>query len=167
MSIKEIFNSLDLSCDKLEHYFPLYERHFSKFIGKSPKILEIGVQYGGSSELWRKYFGEGTTIIGVDINPLAIETDYLTIVTGDQGDEIFWTKFLEKYNNFDITKQLIDVINSLHTEFYIRIGLEPFNGPKIDKSLLEIYELIQGIYFYDSIVVIDKGPKFKFNRMVS
>jgi SAM-dependent methyltransferase len=227
-NIRKTFNELTNSCDKLDHYFPLYEKHFSKFVGKSPKILEIGVQYGGSAELWYKYFGAGTEITGIDIDPKAKETDYLKIIVGDQGSEIFWNNFTEKYNNFDIiiddgshdnphqiltliktynslkdggvfwcedvhtsyyynvrkirdggylnknsfieySKNLIDVINSNHTNVYVGTGndLIPFDGAKIDSKLLQLYNSIQGIYFYDSIVVIDKGPRFVFNRSIS
>ncbi|MCX7595658.1 MAG: hypothetical protein N2235_18250, partial [Fischerella sp.] len=56
----EIFTKSEKSIDKFVHYFPLYEKWFSKFIGKSPRILEIGVQNGGSAEMWVKYFGSKT-----------------------------------------------------------------------------------------------------------
>jgi hypothetical protein len=44
---------------KWNHYFPIYHRHFSKFIGKPVKILEIGIYSGGSLDMWRSYFGSG------------------------------------------------------------------------------------------------------------
>jgi hypothetical protein len=98
--IKSIFEKLERKCDKLEHYFQLYDRYFSPYIGKSPKILEIGVQHGGSAELWSKYFGRGTFIHGVDINPLCGETEYLKLYRGNQGDAAFWLAFPER--DFDI-----------------------------------------------------------------
>ena len=42
---------------KWEHYFEIYHRHFSKFINQPVDVLEIGVQSGGSLEMWRAYFG--------------------------------------------------------------------------------------------------------------
>ena len=30
------------------HYFDIYEKHLSRFIGKAPVVLEIGVYKGGS-----------------------------------------------------------------------------------------------------------------------
>jgi hypothetical protein len=104
-----IFKSLERQCDKVEHYFPLYEQWFNRFIGTSPKILEIGVQYGGSSEMWRKYFGKGTVIHGVDIDPRchSLENDYLTIHIGDQGSTEFWNReFIG--NNIDSFDIIID-----------------------------------------------------------
>lgn len=55
--------------DKWEHYFPIYEKHFARFRGKSPRVLELGVDHGGSLQLWKRYFGHGAEIIGVDIDP--------------------------------------------------------------------------------------------------
>src|ERR1700744_4122380 len=101
--LRSIFATLERPCDKFEHYFELYEKHLGKFVGKSPKILEIGVQYGGSAEMWRKYFGEGTTIYGVDLAPRCQETDYLKLFVGDQGSHEFWNKnFGDKLDFFDI-----------------------------------------------------------------
>lgn len=64
----DIFNILELLCDKLFYYFDIYDIWLFKFKGKSLRVLEIGVKYGGSVELWYKYFGEGIYIIGVDFN---------------------------------------------------------------------------------------------------
>ena len=98
----EIFQNLQLGCDKFEHYFPLYERHFSRFVGKSPRILEIGVQFGGSAEMWRKYFGNGTMIYGVDIAPKCEETEYLKLFLGDQGNPEFWKNTFSDKSDFSI-----------------------------------------------------------------
>ena len=38
------------------HYFDIYEKHFQKFQNKNPVILEIGVQNGGSLDMWNYYF---------------------------------------------------------------------------------------------------------------
>ena len=67
--LEEKFYKLTKRCHKFIHYFELYEKHFEKYVGKSPRILEIGVFGGGSLELWKEYFGPGTTVVGVDKNP--------------------------------------------------------------------------------------------------
>jgi cephalosporin hydroxylase len=54
---------------KWVHYLDIYERHFAPFRQKPVRMLEIGVSYGGSLELWRSYFGAEATIFGVDIEP--------------------------------------------------------------------------------------------------
>lgn len=58
--------------DKWTHYFPVYEKHFARFRGKSPRVLEIGIDHGGSLQLWKRYFGHGAEIIGIDISPAAM-----------------------------------------------------------------------------------------------
>lgn len=101
--LRAIFESLERPCDKFAHYFPLYELHFARFVGARPRILEVGTQFGGSAEMWRKYFGEGTSIVGVDIEPRSEDTDYMRLVQGDQGSVEFWhSQFAGQDASFDI-----------------------------------------------------------------
>lgn len=104
-SLRDIFWSLPKHADKWDPYFDVYETWFSKFRGQAPRILEIGVQHGGSSLMWQEYFGPGTKIVGVDIDPrcAAHQTQDIEIVIGDQGDPIFWQQFLAHHTEtFDI-----------------------------------------------------------------
>jgi SAM-dependent methyltransferase len=104
-NLKEIFWNLEKGSTKWSGYFDVYERHLSKFIGKAPRILEIGVLGGGSIEMWLKYFGEGTQVIGVDIDPECLDYKYdgnAKVVMGDQSSPEFWDKFLSDQNGFDI-----------------------------------------------------------------
>ncbi len=99
----DIFKTLEKSSSKWNGYFDVYERHLSKFRNKSPKILDIGILQGGSVEMWLKYFGEGTTVVGLDI----LEKDYtydgsVILERGDQGSPEFWDSFLSRHSNFDI-----------------------------------------------------------------
>ena len=105
MKLKEIFWGLEKGSTKWSGYFDVYEKHLSKFIGKSPRILEIGVLGGGSIEMWQKYFGEDTAVIGIDINPECLNYKYdgdVQIIMGNQGDENFWKQFAEENGKFDI-----------------------------------------------------------------
>lgn len=221
-TITDIFHNLTRKCDKFEHYLPLYEKWFGKFVGKSPRILEVGVQFGGSAEMWRKYFGEGTTVVGVDIQRQIEDTDYLTMVIGDQGSDAFWHEFVKSYGDFDIiiddgshenphqittlkntysllrdggiywcedthtsyyhnirvqdggyknplsfteyVKNCIDVLSEFHTSYCVGFG--SFDGPKIPEEFTGLYGQLQGIHFYDSIVIMEKGKPFEFKRMI-
>ena len=59
--LRSIFDSgLSLRCDKWDSYFEVYEEYLSKFVNKSPVVVEIGVAGGGSLEMWKKYFGNWT-----------------------------------------------------------------------------------------------------------
>lgn len=104
--LREIFDNLERHCGKFEHYFDIYERHFSKFVGKKPVVVEVGICRGGSAEMWQKYFGEGATIVGIDVDPNAfkpeIQTPGCIQVNGDQGSTQFWDGFLKEYPKIDI-----------------------------------------------------------------
>lgn len=101
-SLKDIFNNeITLKCDKWEPYFDVYETYFHKFRNKKPTFVEVGVQSGGSTQMWVKYFGEGAKLYGIDIAPLVTEVDGAEIVIGDQGSEEFWDEFLERVGEID------------------------------------------------------------------
>ena len=123
--IEELFDTTEKPSTKWTGYFDVYERHLSKFVGKAPKILEIGVLGGGSIELWLKYFGEGTQVIGVDIDPRCLQYKYngnAQVIMGNQGDPAFWDEFLDKNTDFDIiiddgSHDQMDVMNSFSILF--------------------------------------------------
>ncbi len=84
-------------------YFEVYHRAFQRFRGQPIKFLEIGVQNGGSTRMWRDYFGPQATIIGVDVDPncKALEADGFEIWIGDQEDPAFWKGFLQVHPDLD------------------------------------------------------------------
>lgn len=89
---------------KWHHYFDIYDRHFSRFRGRSPVVLEIGVAHGGSLQMWKNYFGPGATIIGLDIDPRCkvLEEDGISILTGSQTDKKFLEEIKKKIPPVDI-----------------------------------------------------------------
>ena len=96
--IKELFWELEKGSTKWSGYFDVYERHLKKFVGKAPRILEIGVLGGGSIEMWLKYFGPDTSVVAIDINEECLKYEYdgdVEIVMGDQSDPDFWNEFLK------------------------------------------------------------------------
>ena len=97
-------NDLHPPPDKYTSYFPVYEQFFSKFREKEMTFVEVGVQRGGSLNMWRKYFGASAKIIGIDIdkNVLAHQREDLQIVIGDQADPNFWKQFLTTVDKIDI-----------------------------------------------------------------
>jgi SAM-dependent methyltransferase len=86
------------------HYFDIYERHFTPFRNRSPRILEVGVSHGGSLDLWSEWFGDGAHIVGVDIDPRAatLARTGIEISIGDQGDPDFLDTLVAKHGPFDI-----------------------------------------------------------------
>lgn len=103
-SLINIFQSHDqrVVC-KWNHYLEHYERHFQKYVNQKISILEIGVEAGGSLQLWKKYFGEKCNIVGVDINPeCKFEEEQIKVEIGDQSDLTFLKFIVDKYGPFDI-----------------------------------------------------------------
>lgn len=80
---------------KWRHYFPIYERHFAKFIGTDCHIAEVGIYSGGSLPMWKSYFGDKARIYGVDIEKdcRQYEGDRVKVFIGDQADRQFWERF--------------------------------------------------------------------------
>jgi hypothetical protein len=83
---------------KWEHYFEVYDRHFSRFRNTDVHVVEFGVGQGGSLQMWKDYFGPDCQIFGIDINPECqnLEESQIKIFTGDQGDR----KFLRSLSGF-------------------------------------------------------------------
>jgi SAM-dependent methyltransferase len=65
------FRKQSKDIDKWEQYPAIYDRGLRRFVdaGEPITLLEIGVQNGGSLELWSEYLPEGSSIVGVDIDP--------------------------------------------------------------------------------------------------
>lgn len=106
LEIEEIFhNKLTKRSDKWQPYFHVYEKHLSKFRHKKPRLLEIGIQGGGSLEMWRHYFGDGCSIHGVDCDPEVLNHKYdfeVDITIGDQESVAFWREYSASRTPFDI-----------------------------------------------------------------
>ena len=87
-------------------YFELYDRLFSEFTGRKPNVLEIGVYKGASIRAWREFFGQGSTIVGIDINPECAQFDGVDqgvhVRIGDQSDPSFLKKLHDEFGAFDI-----------------------------------------------------------------
>lgn len=73
--------------------------------GKKVKMLEMGVQSGGSTRVWKRYFGNKLDYIGIDINRNCKQFESLDegikIEIGSQLDQKFISGICEKYGPFD------------------------------------------------------------------
>jgi len=92
------------SIDKWINYFSVYEKWFAPYRGKDIVFVEVGVQNGGSAQMWKHYFGKSAHIVGIDINPACkqVEEEQITVEIGSQEDPDFWAAFREKYPRVDI-----------------------------------------------------------------
>lgn len=104
--LREIFNNVIHSSDKWAPYFDVYDRHLSRFVGQPVTLVEIGVQKGGSLEMWSNYLGPQATIIGIDIDESCrhhmYDQENIKVVIGDQGNPEFWDNFLREHPTIDI-----------------------------------------------------------------
>lgn len=89
---------------KWEHYFEIYDRYFNKYRNTDVHILEIGVNKGGSLEMWKDYFGPKAKIYGMDVKPECkkLEDDQISIFVGSQSDRKFLTNVKRQMPKLDI-----------------------------------------------------------------
>jgi hypothetical protein len=105
-TLKEIFTKhKGKVSDKWELYLNVYEQIFKEYRSKPIKLLEIGIQNGGSLEIWSKYFHKDTLIYGIDIDEkcknLKFTTPNIRIIIGDVNSKTVLEK-LTNLRKFDI-----------------------------------------------------------------
>ena len=110
----------DRAIDKWLHYLAIYERHFAPYRNTPIRVLEIGVQNGGSARMWRDWFGPDATIFGIDIDPdcAAANGEAAQIRIGSQDDKRFLSSVVDEMGGVDI---VIDdgshMMKHIHTSF--------------------------------------------------
>jgi hypothetical protein len=92
--------------NKMAHYLPVYESAFGDR-DRPVRMLEIGVNFGGSLELWRKYFTHpGSVVVGIDYNEKCTQFDNpehnMYVRIGKQQDQEFLRGVVEEFGPFDI-----------------------------------------------------------------
>jgi len=104
---------------KWSGYFPAYENHLSQFVNRSVVMFEIGVENGGSLQMWKRYFGPYATIVGLDIvDYTKYKEDQIEICTGDQSDAAVLQDMIDRFGQPDIV--LDDgshMMNHIHATF--------------------------------------------------
>lgn len=124
MNLQTIFEQHnDRFSGKWKHYFEVYDRYLSKYIGKDVTLLEIGTSNGGSLQVWKKFLGPKAKIIGLDIDPRTSFTeDQIETYIGNQADPNFLTNVLNRIGRPDIiiddgSHDQMDVMNSFSILF--------------------------------------------------
>lgn len=99
-------NQTGKSSDKWASYLPVFDRIFLPFRDDSLRLLEVGVQNGGSLEVWAKYFSNAEKIVGCDIDPrcgsLVYDDHRISIVVGDVNAESTFNEIRAHSGAFDI-----------------------------------------------------------------
>lgn len=125
------------------HYLDIYERHLSPYRGKPLKMLEIGIDQGGSLEMWREYFGPDATIFGIDINPECAKRVNAPnqVRIGSQADPEFLRSVLDEIGTPDV---ILD--DGSHVSEHQRTSFDVL-FPKLREGGLYIIEDMHTSYF--------------------
>jgi hypothetical protein len=93
--------------DKWDSYVQIYDELFQNKRNSIESILEIGIQNGGSLEIWSAYFPFAEKIYGLDIDPkcelLIFEDDRIKVFVGDANTS-------EVLNDVTTNNALFDII---------------------------------------------------------
>lgn len=107
MNLRSFHEDLEKSSDKWDNYFEVYEQYIPDVLHRTKLekavLVEVGVQSGGSLEMWAKYCLHhhiDAEIHGIDIDPACALNEYehenVRVHIGDQEDNHFWDKFLSE-----------------------------------------------------------------------
>ncbi|MDQ6685395.1 MAG: class I SAM-dependent methyltransferase [Pseudomonadota bacterium] len=92
--------------DKWAAYFPVYERALGSRRQQEVALLEIGVQNGGSLEVWAAYFEHARVVVGCDIDPrcssLSYDDSRIHVVVGDATTQSTEQRILSLAPAFDL-----------------------------------------------------------------
>src|SRR5918992_5310287 len=86
-SLYEHYCQVARKTTKWSNYFAIYDDLLAKYRGKPITFVEVGVLNGGSLQMWRSFLGREARIIGVDLNPhaLQMEVEGFEVFIGDQS----------------------------------------------------------------------------------
>lgn len=106
-SLKSYYNGKEgRVTDKWSLYIDEYEKLFSYYRDAKIRMLEIGIQNGGSLDIWGEYFHNAEIIIGCDINLDCLKLDYnnskISVIFGDVNSLQSINNILKKSEEFDI-----------------------------------------------------------------
>jgi glycosyltransferase involved in cell wall biosynthesis len=92
--------------DKWSIYLSEYDRLFSSYREQPIRMLEIGIQNGGSLEIWSKYFQNANILVGCDINPdcakLTYEDNRIHVVVNDANSDVAEDEIFGHSKVFDL-----------------------------------------------------------------
>lgn len=89
---------------KWVHYLAVYDQWLAPYRGTDIHMLEVGVNLGGSLELWREYLGPDAVIFGIDIDPEHAENVDAPnqVRIGDQADPKFLDRVVAEMGRLDV-----------------------------------------------------------------
>lgn len=92
--------------DRWASYLSAYDRLFASYQAQPVSLLEIGIQNGGSLELWGKYFPQAKILVGCDINPdcscLTYTDPRINVVVGNANTDTTEQAVLAQSAQYDL-----------------------------------------------------------------
>lgn len=123
IKFKDIFYQHDQNVsDKWVNYFDIYDDCLSRHIGTNPHVLEIGIQNGGSLQIFNKYL-QNAELYGVDIDP------NIANLTLENNIHIY---------NFDITDEQAIAKHFKNIDFDIIID----DGSHLNSDIIKTFKLL-------------------------
>lgn len=106
-TLRSIFTEHDGKVsDKWSLYLDEYNRLFEVYRDQPVRLLEIGIQNGGSLEIWSKFFSNAEKIVGCDNNPdcaqLLYDDPKIVVVVADANTDEAEQHVLENSSYFDL-----------------------------------------------------------------
>lgn len=109
--------NVEKGSDKFSKYLEIYDVLFHD--QSADKVIEIGIQNGGSLEIWAEIFPMATSIIGIDINEqcakLKFQDPRIQIIIGDASHKGVTNSLRDREYSLivdDGSHESIDVINT-------------------------------------------------------
>jgi|TARA_R100000501_G_C2604610_1_gene100786 hypothetical protein len=118
---KTFWHNTNRAIDKWHHYFKIYDKFLSSKRNIPLRVLEIGVQSGGSMRMWRDYLGQEAILFGIDIDPRCalFDGEYGMVRIGSQDDPAFLQRVVEEMGGIDV---VID--DGSHHSRHLRVSFE-------------------------------------------
>jgi len=92
--------------DKWSSYLTVYSSLFEIWRDEKVRLLEIGIQNGGSLETWEEYFKFASCLIGCDIEEkcrnLTYDNPNVSVIVGDANLQSTYDRIVAKSPVFDI-----------------------------------------------------------------
>ena len=131
-SLKNLYeNHSDKVTQRWSIYLDEYEKKLNQFQKLPIKLLEVGIENGGSLEIFSKYFFNAELILGCDINTkckeLKFDKSSIKFIVGDINDDETKKKIIE-YSKFDIiiddgAHGSVDIVKTFSNYFnYLKEG---------------------------------------------
>lgn len=137
-----------------------------ELVSRPIRLLDIGVENGGSLEVWQEVLPEGSEVLGIDIDPACASLG-LPVLTGDITDRAWVTDAL-RGQWFDLIIDSTGLLSPFSWPFLTPGGrlifegypmppiLELIEGAVTSKDTWLPYEEIMRVTTYPEVAVVEK-----------